>query len=65
MGKNITVKTPRYFVYPFDRATFVVVDSAENREICVCANYGNWDDSEQRAEKIASLLNKAREILQN
>lgn len=65
MAKNMTAKTPRYFVYPFDRATFVVADSVENREICICANYDGWDDSEQRAEKIVSLLNKASEILQN
>jgi len=47
----------RISVNQFDGITFVVIDQVEQREICICGNYGEWEDAEQRAEKIASLLN--------
>jgi hypothetical protein len=48
----------RYVVSQFDGSTFQVIDQLEQREICVCANYDDWRDSEQRARKIAALLNE-------
>ncbi len=48
----------RYVVNRFDGSTFQVIDQIEQREICVCANYDDWQDSEQRARKIAALLNE-------
>ncbi len=49
----------RYIVSQFDRDTFVVVDQNEQREICVCSNYEDWKDAEERAKKIVELLNSA------
>jgi hypothetical protein len=34
-----------------------VVDLYEQREICVCAEYDDWEDARERAEKIVALLN--------
>ena len=48
----------RYIVSPFDGSTFVVVDQKEQREICVCSNYDDWKDAEERARKIVKLLNE-------
>jgi hypothetical protein len=48
----------RYVVSQFDGSIFQVIDQLEQREICVCANYDDWRDSEQRARKIAALLNE-------
>ncbi len=47
----------RYVVSQFDVDTFVVVDLQESREVCICDNYEHWDDAEQRAQRIAGLLN--------
>jgi hypothetical protein len=47
----------RYIVSRFDESTFVVVDQNEQREICVCSNYDEWEDAEERAKSIAELLN--------
>ena len=47
----------RYSFYQFDGNTFVVIDQIEQREICVCSDYGNWKDAKERAKKIALLLN--------
>ena len=47
----------KYIVSKFDVSTFVVIDQVEQREICVCSNYDDWNDAEERAEKIVSLLN--------
>lgn len=47
----------RYAVSQFDLSTFVVIDQIEQREICVCSNYEDWEDAEERAKKIAELLN--------
>jgi hypothetical protein len=47
----------RYIVDQFDRDTFVVVDQKEKREFCICADYDDWADAKDRAEKIALLLN--------
>jgi hypothetical protein len=48
----------RYFVYQFDRGTFIVADMQEQREICVCSNYDNYVDAEERANRIVLLLNE-------
>lgn len=47
----------QYTVRQFDGSTFQVVDHYENREICVCADYDDWEDARERAEKIVALLN--------
>jgi hypothetical protein len=47
----------RYIVNQFDRDTFVFVDQNERREICVCSNYDDREDAEDRAKKIVNLLN--------
>lgn len=48
----------RYLVHEFDKSTFLVIDQKEQREICVCGNYDGWEDAEERAKKIAFLLNE-------
>jgi hypothetical protein len=48
----------RYTVSQFDRNTFLVLDEEEQREICVCSNYDDWEDSEERAKRIVKLLNE-------
>lgn len=48
---------PRYVVNQFDGETFVVLDQNDQREVCICANYDEWADAENRAQEIASLLN--------
>lgn len=50
----------RFDIYKFDGSTFVVFDTVEKREICVCSNYDDWEDAEERAKNIASLLNKSQ-----
>ena len=51
----------RYSFYQFDGSTFVVIEQIEQREICVCSDYDDWEDAEDRAKKIALLLNEATE----
>ena len=48
----------RFDVYKFDGSTFVVFGTFEKREICVCSNYDDWAEAEERAEKIANTLNQ-------
>ena len=48
----------RYSFYRFDTNTYVVFDRDEQREICVCSNYGELSDAEHRAQTIATLLNQ-------
>jgi len=48
----------RYTVSQFDGDTFVVIDHREQREVCICGNYDDWADAENRAQKIASWLNE-------
>lgn len=48
---------PRYSVNKFDRSTFVVFDQVEQREICICLNYDDFEDAEERARNIVNLLN--------
>lgn len=50
----------RYYISQFDGDTYQIVDSIENREICVCANYDDWEDAEYRANKIVALLNASK-----
>jgi hypothetical protein len=47
----------RYIVSQFDGSTFVVIDQTEQREICVCSEYEGGEDANERAERIAKLLN--------
>ena len=47
----------RYVVNQVDVSTYTVVDQNEQREICVCSNYNDWEDAEERAKKIVNLLN--------
>jgi hypothetical protein len=47
----------RYVVSQFDGSTFVVIDQTEKREVCVCSNYDEREDAQERAGKIAILLN--------
>jgi len=47
----------RYTISQFDGSTFQVVDLVEQREICVCSNYADWEDAKERAERIVALLN--------
>jgi hypothetical protein len=49
----------RFAVSQFDKNTFVVVDQNEQREVCVCSNYDNWEHAEERAIKIVNLLNSS------
>ena len=51
------MEMPRYIVSQFDEGTFIVIDQTEQREICVCSDYDDREDAEERAEKIAKLLN--------
>jgi hypothetical protein len=47
----------RYYISQFNGDTYQIIDSVENREVCVCSNYDDWEDAEERARKIAALLN--------
>ncbi len=47
----------RYYISQFDGDTYQIVDSVENREVCVCSNYDDWEDAEERAKNIVKLLN--------
>lgn len=47
----------RYYVYTFDVETFIVADSVTNKEVCVCGDFDDTTDAENRAEKIAAAMN--------
>mgnify|MGYP001769387560 CR=1 FL=1 len=47
----------RYSVFQVDLSTFQVIDTQDQREICVCSDYDEKEDAKERAEKIAALLN--------
>jgi len=47
----------RYSINQFDGSTFVVFDQVEQREVCICSNYDDFEDAEERAENIVKLLN--------
>ena len=49
----------RYATYQFNGSTFVVFDQYEQREICVCQNYDDYEDAELRAKEIVVALNYA------
>lgn len=51
----------RYILNKFDGDTFVIIDQNEQREICVCSNYDDNEDAEERATKILNLLNQSNE----
>lgn len=46
----------RYEISRFDDNTYVVVDLVSNREVCVCANYDEENDAEERARQIVMAL---------
>lgn len=48
----------RYQVSQFDSNTYIVLDTDANREICICGNYQRWNEAEERAQQIATLLNE-------
>jgi hypothetical protein len=48
----------RYTVYSFDSDTYVVIDQEISKEICVCSNYDDVGDAENRALYICGLLNQ-------
>jgi hypothetical protein len=48
----------RFDSHQFDENTFVVIDNIEQREICVCTNYDDWEDAKVRADNIVMLLNE-------
>jgi len=47
----------RFSVDQFDGDTFIVVDRADRREICICGDYQGGMDARRRAVVIAALLN--------
>jgi len=47
----------QYVVEQFDADTFIVADSFEKREICICGNYKRGMDAKIRAHRIATFLN--------
>lgn len=49
----------RYVINQFDRDTFVIINQNESREICVCSNYDDKEDDEERARIILKLLNES------
>lgn len=53
----------RYYISRFDGDTYQIVDSIENREICVCSDYDDFFDAEERAKMIVKALNKKEEEL--
>jgi hypothetical protein len=57
-SKQKRTEKSRYYVSQFDGDTYQVVDSVENREVCVCSNYDDLEDAEERAERIVRLLNE-------
>ena len=52
----------KYTVIQFDTDTFIVIDNQDKREICVCENYDEVEDAEERAKNIALLLNGTTEL---
>ena len=53
----------RYYISRFDGDTYQIVDSIENREICVCSNYDDFFDAKERAKMIVKALNEKEEEL--
>ena len=51
----------RFIVSQFDGNTFIAIDQNEQREICVCSNYDDVEDDEDRVIKIVGLLNESNE----
>lgn len=51
----------RYYISQFDDDTYQIIDSVENREVCVCSNYDDWEDAGERAKNITKLLNESNE----
>lgn len=47
----------RFDAYQFDYQTWVVFDQVDKKEICVCSDYDDWEDAEERAKNIVNLLN--------
>lgn len=60
-AKKERTDTERYYISQFDGDTYQIIDSVENREVCVCSNYDEWENAEERAKNIAKLLNESNE----
>ena len=58
--KRESTNKERYYISQFDGDTYRIVESVEKREFCICSNYDDWGDAEQRAKKIVLLLNEDR-----
>jgi hypothetical protein len=56
--KKENTNKERYYVSQFDSGTYQVIDTVEKREVCVCSNYDEWEDAEERARRIVLLLNE-------
>jgi hypothetical protein len=37
--KKERTDTERYYISQFDSDTYQIIDSVENREVCLCSNY--------------------------
>lgn len=59
--KKELVNKERYYISQFDGDTYQIIDSVENREMCVCSNYDELEDAKERAKSIARLLNEDNE----
>jgi hypothetical protein len=51
-------------VTQFDGSTYVVFEQGEQQEVCICGNHDNREDAEDRAHKIAFLLNTLELLIQ-
>jgi len=56
-SKQAHAEKSRYYISQFDGDTYQIVDSVENREVCVCSNYDDWEDAKERAQRLVTLLN--------
>lgn len=53
----------RYMVSHFDGNTFVVMDQTEQRGVCDCSDYDDWEDAANRANMIVLLLQQNIELI--
>jgi hypothetical protein len=47
----------RFTISQFDSDTFIVVDTLQSREFCICGNYEGGMDAKNRARYITGVLN--------
>jgi hypothetical protein len=58
-AKKEHVSKERYYVSQFDGDSYQIIDAVENREVCVCSNYDDREDAEERVKNIVRLLNES------